>query len=239
MAEGRARRVIVRLVVAAVLAGTAAGVLWLLRSPFFSIESIVVRGARRSDPVELLSRAGITVGTPLIYVDVEEAESAVLKDPWVETVVVDRSWPNTLVVTVEERRPVAWVQTADGWRHVAVDGVVLGTGEPQEGDARLLFPDVPASELSADPRIRGALEFVATLSSEPFTIRWGGDELVGEGSGISVRLGRPVEMEAKARVLAELLKRGIEPGSEVVLLAPTRPAVRPPGSADPEGSSEG
>ncbi|NIS33395.1 MAG: hypothetical protein GWN79_16305, partial [Actinobacteria bacterium] len=53
-----------------------------------------------------------------------------------------------------------------------------------------------------------------------------------------IRLGRPLDMEAKARALAAVLDESPAPGSVITLVAPTRPAVLPPGegeAGDPAG----
>jgi hypothetical protein len=71
------------------------------------------------------------------------------------------------------------------------------------------------------------------------TLVWeeGNGELWAEVSGYPVRLGRPVEMEAKARSLEALLADRPRRGSTLTLIAPTHPAVSPSGSS--EGESDG
>ena len=44
---------------------------------------------------------------------------------------------------------------------------------------------------------------------------------------------RPIEMAEKAAALTALLERGVPPGSEVNLIAPTRPAVATPDTNPP------
>jgi hypothetical protein len=43
-----------------------------------------------------------------------------------------------------------------------------------------------------------------------------------------VRLGRPIDLEDKALVLASLFDTELEEGAEINLIAPTRPAVLNP-----------
>ena len=52
--------------------------------------------------------------------------------------------------------------------------------------------------------------------------------LVATVGGHVVRLGRPIDLENKALVLASLLDTELEDGAEINLIAPTRPAVRKP-----------
>jgi hypothetical protein len=53
-------------------------------------------------------------------------------------------------------------------------------------------------------------------------------ELWADVAGMVVRLGRPIDMEPKARALVALLAEGLPPGATVNLVAPTRPAVIAP-----------
>jgi hypothetical protein len=53
-----------------------------------------------------------------------------------------------------------------------------------------------------------------------------------------VRLGRPLDMEAKARALAAVLDEQPPAGSVITLVAPTRPAVLPPGAGGEETGTE-
>jgi hypothetical protein len=56
----------------------------------------------------------------------------------------------------------------------------------------------------------------------------GDGELWAEVAGFQVRLGRAVEMRAKALSLAALIREQPAPGSILTLIAPTHPAVTPP-----------
>ncbi|MDX1449166.1 MAG: FtsQ-type POTRA domain-containing protein, partial [Acidimicrobiia bacterium] len=130
VAETRVRTGIRRLLLIAALLGVVLAGLAVLRSPIFSLERIDVSGARQTDPVAMLASADIVVGTPLIELDLELAEETLLADPRIATVSLERRWPRGLRVTVSERFAVAWVDQGSGWRQVAIDGVVLGSGEP-------------------------------------------------------------------------------------------------------------
>jgi hypothetical protein len=139
------------------------------------------------------------------------------------------------VVRIEERVPIAWVETADGWDRRAVDGVALpSTGEPDETMPRIQFADMAASGAGSSPDVLGALEFAGAL---PVDLKSGAivraeanGELWAEVSGFQVRLGRPIEMTAKALSLDALLREQPAAGSILTLIAPTHPAISPPGN---------
>ena len=58
-------------------------------------------------------------------------------------------------------------------------------------------------------------------------LRQQGGELAGFFDGHEIRLGRPVDMAAKAAALLAVLADGIPGGSLINLIAPAQPAVTP------------
>jgi len=55
-----------------------------------------------------------------------------------------------------------------------------------------------------------------------------GGGLYATVQGHTVRLGRPVDLDTKATVLAAMIDEGIEEGATIDLIAPLRPAVMNP-----------
>ena len=144
------------LAVAAVAAfGGAAGFGWarLERSPWMRVEHVNVRGLARLSADEVVAYAGLTRRESLLRLPTEKLEERLAAHPWGKHVTVRRAWPPTVVIDVEERRPVAWVlddrpwvidadahpfkawDVADRLDLPVVTGIDSGTGEP--GDAEL------------------------------------------------------------------------------------------------------
>ncbi len=228
-AHSSLRRVLGILGVGAVL---AVGV-WVVRSPLFQIDEVVVSGVSSSRTPELLVEAGIVVGRPLVSVDPAEAEALLETDPWVESARVVRSWPRRVRVRVVERVPVATVRRGSELALMAVDGTALtAVAEP---DPRLALVEAPGG---VDP-VPG-LVFAAELRDDlaaGTVITVGAEELEAMVAGYRVRLGRGVDMVAKARALAGVIDARPPEGAVITLIAPTRPAVLLPGTEDAGGDS--
>jgi cell division protein FtsQ len=228
-ARGRLKWVLIIIAILLAVVGTA----WLIRSPVLSIRSVTITGATMSHPDVVVAELGMGQGTPTIDVDAGAISAAVLEDPWVAEVSVAVGWPGTVTIAVVEHVEFAAVRAGDGWVRVAADGSVLRTEPPTDG-APLIEIDtgpVSAGYDIANPLILGALDFVEALPgdlSEGAVVETDGEGLVATVSGFTVVLGRPVEMEAKATVLAALLESGIDEGSSINLIAPLRPAVTNP-----------
>lgn len=235
VAEDRARRNVTRLVRLLVVLILLSALVWLFLSPLLSLDEVVVNGVSASSAHSILADEEIVAGRPLVLIRAEATIEALEEDPWIREADVDLDWPNRATVTIEERVPAAWVETAGGWDRRAVDGVVLPIdGGPDDTMARLEFDDIAPDAAGEDPTVLGALEFAANLPPElaaKTTVQTREDaELWAVASGYQVRLGRAVEMREKALSLVALLAENPAPGSELILIAPTNPAVAGPGS---------
>jgi cell division protein FtsQ len=231
VAEDRARRKVGRLVRLLVALGSVGALVWLLLSPLLSVGEVTTTGIEVSSAHAALAEHGVTAGTPMILIRPEGVEDALEADPWVKEAVIELEWPGRVLVNVEERVPTAWLATEDGWGRFAVDGVELSSSP--EPDASLPWIELgpTGSDDGSRQRLLGALEFVDSLPGElreEARVRVESDELWAEVAGFQVRLGRAVEMRAKAVSLAALLREQPAPGSILTLIAPTHPAVTPP-----------
>lgn len=232
VAEDRARRKVGRLVRLLVALGSVGAIAWLLLSPLLSVDQVTTTGIRVSSAHAALVEHGVIAGRPMILIRPEGIEDALETDPWVKEAVIRLEWPDQVLVTVEERVPTAWLATEDGWGSYAVDGVELSSSP--EPDATL--PWIELGQTGGDDvsrqRLLGALEFADSLPEElreGARVRVEADgELWAQVAGFQVRLGRAVEMRAKALSLAALIREQPAPGSILTLIAPTHPAVTPP-----------
>jgi cell division protein FtsQ len=234
VAEQRIRSNLRRLVGVIALVGVLAAGVWVLRSPLFAVSSIDVNGVVASDALETLVEAGAIEGVPLISIDTAQLEEAIELDPRVVAASVTRDWPQSLIVTVEERFPIAWVASPAGTVHVAADGVIIEAGSrPTEAPVVRTFAQgsVEPGERLDDPALVGALEFLDTLRDDLLPnamVDATRQELTATVAGYTVRLGLPADMASKAAVLAAVVDSEPEPGSEITLFAPERPAVLEP-----------
>ncbi|HUO46419.1 MAG TPA: FtsQ-type POTRA domain-containing protein [Acidimicrobiia bacterium] len=228
VAEAHARSSFFRVMWILALGTLVAGAVWLARSPFLALKRIEVNGMQTFEIEELLVSAGLVAGRPMVTIRTGEVEAALLTDPRVEDATVHLAWPQTAHVFVEPRRPVAWAPHREGWAKVAGDGVVISTAEAADNSLPILNIEGVGVQPSASAL--GALAFLMELAPQPgaeVEVRMVEDELWAMVAGTDVRLGRPIEMEAKARALVALFLQGIPPGTSVNLLAPTRPALIP------------
>ncbi len=234
VAEDRARRNFKRLLRFIGVVAALSAVVWLLLSPTFSIRELEISGVQSSHATEILKDENVVEGRPLVLIRSGEVESTLLEDPWIKTAKVDVDWPARVEVVVGERTPAAWVKTADGWAGRAVDGVILpGLEGPDNSMGSIRMPQLTNEEALSSAELLGALEFIdalpVALSVEArLVVREG--ELWANVGGFDARLGRPVDMTAKALSISALLQEDLAPGSILNVIAPTNPAVSTPDS---------
>ena len=86
-----------------------------------TVKNIEVSGREKTDTNALLAAIGQKPGTPIITFDVDAARERIEQLSWVRTATVERQLPDTLIVSIVERKPLALWQTEDRG-HVLIDG---------------------------------------------------------------------------------------------------------------------
>jgi cell division protein FtsQ len=203
----------------------------------FRVNEVFVEGRKNTPAVALRKALAVERGAPILFVDLAAARERLLALPWVSEVSVERVLPDTVVVHLVERRPMAlWQQ--DG-RFALIDD----TGTVVERDNLGRFSDLIV--IVGDERAAGqATGLLATLATEAELRervtaaihvsgrRWN----LRFANGVSVQM--PEENLAHGwRRLAEydrrhgLLGLGL---ATVDLRLPDRVVVRPSPAADPD-----
>jgi cell division protein FtsQ len=219
------RRVAALLSLAAVL--VAGYMLWFRDSSLVAVKQVRIEGLSSvSDPdvADALQRAA--TGMTTLHVDLDELAAAVREYPTVSSLSASPGFPNTLTITVHERRPVALA----GGTPVAADGILLP--DVDVGDGGLPTIDATAGEDAqaldetgrAQAEVLGAAPeaLVEVVDSAGYA---DGVEVQLSG-GISLLFGDPLRAAAKwaaaARILAD---PGLNALDYIDLRVPDRPAV--------------
>lgn len=125
-----------------------------------TVKNIEVSGREKTDPNALLAAIGQKPGTPIITFDVDAARERIEELSWIRSATVERQLPDTLIVSVVERKPLAIWQT-EGRDHVLIDGDGEQLQNYELGD----YLDLPV--LVGDDAPKSAAEMLTTLQSIP------------------------------------------------------------------------
>ncbi len=93
----------------------------------FIVKDIVVTGHHNTSNATLLASLGVKAGMPLFGVNIATAEQSLLNVSWIKGAVVSRRLPDTIVVAISERTPVALWQHDKTISLINKDGIVLAT----------------------------------------------------------------------------------------------------------------
>lgn len=110
-------------------------ILWsLYQSKWFITQTVTIQGVSRLTPEQVLAVAGAPTGEPLISQDLSGIKQRLSEVPEVKSVLVERGWPTTLLITITERIPVAVAATAGGFNLIDDEGKNSGVvGAPPAG----------------------------------------------------------------------------------------------------------
>jgi cell division protein FtsQ len=203
--------------VLAVVLVVAGALAWLLLgSPLLAVRTVQVDGESGLSEDQVVATAGIAAGTPLVRVDTAAAAARVAALPQVASVEVTRGWPNTVVVTLAERVPVA-VVTVDGTRRLMdADGVVFDTitGDAPAGVVPLDVPDPGPDDAATTAALGAVVALPRAVRAEVTGVsaRTADDVTLTLTDGRSVLWGSAADTDRKAEVLDALLTQ-IEDGA--------------------------
>jgi cell division protein FtsQ len=226
------RRRALRVAVAALLLVTAAWVLWA--SPLLAVHSIQVDGVTTLPAEQVREAAGIPADTPLLRVDVAAARARVARLPQVAAVEVTRGWPDRVVITLVERRPVAVVEEPGRRTLVDGQGVLFDTitGAPPVGVVRLDVPHPGPHDPATTAALTAVREFPRDLRPEVarVTATPAGEVTVYLADDTTVQWGPADDSRAKAAALEALLAQiasgALEPAATIDVSTPSAVVLR-------------
>jgi cell division protein FtsQ len=193
----------------------------------FVVGEVYVVGRSDTPKGDLINALGVRRGEAILAVDLDEVRDRLLALPWVREASVERQLPDTLVVRIAERRPLAI------WQNQGQYAVIDERGEVLSGDCSS-FSHLPL--VVGDDAPHHAAALIRLLATEPeLAKRVKGAVRIGSrrwnislAGGIDVRLPEN-DAEAAWRRLAEYHRQHRlldKPISSVDLRLPDRIGVR-------------
>ncbi len=177
----------------------------------FRIAAISLSGNKEVSREEILTAAGVTGRTSLLFLDADAARKRLLANPWIADAAVLKLYPNRLQITITERHAFALWQKNDRLSVIAADGTVL---EPFVENRYLGLPLVVGrdAERQAEdflaivdryPDIRSALRASILVADRRWDLRLtnGINVQLPEGD-VAAALDRLVELDRDKKLLS-------------------------------------
>jgi cell division protein FtsQ len=124
-----------------------------------SVQNVEVQGRATTPADDVLKALDVARGTPILAVQPDRARQRLETLPWVRSATVERRLPDTVLVRLEERQPLALWQHEGKQVLVDTDGVVV-TAEHLERYASLLL-------IVGDGAPEHARDLINVLGSQP------------------------------------------------------------------------
>ena len=97
------------------------------QASFFGLKAIEVDGLQRLDGAAVRAASGLTAGTNIFAIDLDEIAQRLEAMHWIKQALVVRKPPDRIAVDIVEHRQVAWVDLGQTYG-VTPDGVLLSVG---------------------------------------------------------------------------------------------------------------
>jgi cell division protein FtsQ len=202
------------------------GAVWLVYfSSLLVVRSVAVSGHQQLRSEQIAAAAQVPMGTPLARQDVEAIARRATTLPAVQAASVSRTWPDTITVTVTERRPLIAVRQPGGFVLVdpegvafaesgsLPDGVLLAEVNPAD---RPLLQQVGMVAAALSGGLDGQVSALAATDAERISLRL--------ESGVKVNWGSAADSELKVDIVAALLQS--TRARSIDVSSPHNPATR-------------
>lgn len=189
----------------AALALLAAAVLWLTRTPWFTLRAIRIDGDLAHNSVnQIRANAVPALAGNFFSIDLDRARRAFEAVPWVRRAVVRRVWPDRLAVRLQEHRAVALWQSGSAQPLLVNDhGEVFEANVGDVEDDALPVFEGPDGQAAAMWSLYGRLQPVLARQGIAITrleLSRRGSWRVEDADGPAIEIGRGDETELLARV---------------------------------------
>ncbi|QDZ42916.1 cell division protein FtsQ/DivIB [Corynebacterium sp. sy039] len=125
------KKIVVSLIGILLALGIAGALLWF--RPILTVKNFVVDGAVHESKELISQTSGINLGDNLVRVNAHAAASKISELPWVDSASVRISFPNSVAISVVERRVVLFSEHEDGAHLIDQHGRPFSIEQPPIG----------------------------------------------------------------------------------------------------------
>lgn len=211
------------------------GGLLFLTSPILAIKTVDVEGNVYTDPQLLAAVIAELEGDPILTADLHDAQVRVEAIPWVRKARVSMHLPSRVLIQVDERTPLAFVRSSDGFNRVIDrDGRVLDVIEGDPIDyVRIngIAPTLVAGDFLPQPFL-GAAQLINALPVDlaerlvSASVSPEGEISLQFSPNLQVIFGAPSDYQAKLVGVINEIKRQGSRSYTVIDVSTGEPNVR-------------
>ncbi|MGB0681667.1 MAG: cell division protein FtsQ/DivIB [Magnetovibrionaceae bacterium] len=148
-----------------------------------SVGDVLVTGRKRTNGDALLRALETERSDPILAFDPQDAAVRIAQLPWVANVTVERLLPDTILVRLTEREPLALWQRDGEFQVIDGGGVVIAGIDPRDHAylPRIVGDDAPEAApdlftlLNAEPHLSPRVEAAVRVGGRRWNVRLSGD----------------------------------------------------------------
>ena len=115
----------------------------LCHSDFFQITAMKINGNHMVSKEQVTVLSKVDIHSNLLAINISQVKSLLESHPWIAGAEIIRNWPNRLVITVRENKPVALLSRKTGLFYMDNKGHIIAAASPTQ---ELDFPVVTGLE---------------------------------------------------------------------------------------------
>lgn len=177
----------------------------------FGIDQVRIAGNTHTSEIDIIQQLHLSGSTSLIGLNVDETRTNLLRLPWIEDVSVEKIYPDTINIKIEERQPFAIWQ--HGQEHSVIErngSVIVALGNNQFSHLPLfvgLGAEKAAAQFSSEfsdwPEFQSRARVFLRVSDRRWDIRFDNGVTVKLATGdIDTSLKRLARLERDQQILA-------------------------------------
>lgn len=229
----RKRLIVLAIIVAVITTGA-----WLIYSSnFFRVTEIRVVGNKNISDQKIIEGSEIMRNESLFMLRSSKISSRLKKINWIESVKTVRDWPDTVILEINERQPIAYVETDKGSYLIDKKSFVVDKKINYQQNQHLAKVDGLTLEnikigqhiknRALDNALAAHRSLVEELNLDIYSITANSvDELYFIVQGIEIIYGEAVKTDLKNKVIKTMLKNKKENISTIDVRIPDKPVVR-------------
>ena len=215
------------------------------------IDRIEVVGNEKLERGEVLTISGLNIGEHMLFANLGEARSRLLSSPYIRSAYIKRAYPDKLIITIEERKPVAAIVGVGSYALIDLEGSVMEIAQTNDNGLVAVY-GVSSGGYAVGQKIGDYAEFNSETLLEIITVLSNQGMLdiiesidmsqplkIGMTTtyGYAVNIGQPENLTGKLEnlppVLNKVLSMGLE-GGTIDLGVLGDPVYSPPEVYQPE-----
>jgi len=126
---------------------------YLVTSPIFNIKKIEVSGSEKITTDTYISLSGITIGKNIYDLNKRTIKDNIKQEPYVDTVQVKRKLPDTIEITIEERKESFIIPVLNSYAYINNQGYFLQISENKIDKTIITGYTTPAEKIIAGDRL--------------------------------------------------------------------------------------